>query len=769
MSEPAAQPLLASASRAVQRLAELGDPLPADVAAQVSKLVPGSSPDVELRRELESLLRPFVLVEAEIDRSGMIVCTPGAAPPRLVQHGWRSFLMRVANPHRIETTLYPQAQGVFGIIDQRSHAARTALPDALTSVPRIAGSWLEVKLASPGDLSGLEAEYTVISLYSRDGGTRSGAVMFAVAAPDEPESLTRPPERLAMRRTMFEGRSYAASFEFDCRPSQEIRFDVREPDGSSCVATITVCDAQGRIYPSKAMRLAPDMFFHDHVYRATGEVIRLPEGHYQISARRGPEYRETRRDVEITSGTEAVAIALDRWVDPARRGYYSGDPHIHAGGCSHYNVPTEGVTPETMIRHVRGEGLWLGSVLTWGPCYYHQKQFFSGESISPPALLEHAQMQQAQGMTWTPRPTDRDHESMLRYDVEVSGFPSSHSGHAILLGLTDQDYPNITLLEDWPSWNLPIMRWARAQGALVGYAHCGLGLSVGTDELPNHLVPSFASIGSNEIIVDVPLGAADFQCGAEVAPAAELNIWYHLLNVGYRTLMLGETDYPCIYDEGPGVGRTYVRLPEAPHGPHALETWMAGLQNNASYFGDGRSHVFDLAVDGDVVREHAMDATGTVRVTATVAAWLPEQPPPPPEPGRSAYSAPVGWHLERARIGDTRDVLLEVLVNGVPVASREVAADGAEHAVAFDVPLERSSWIAMRILPSVHTQPVFVEIAGQPIRASRRSAQWLHDSVEALWESKSGFIRDGERAAAREAYDAARAAYRARHDECEVD
>ena len=30
----------------------------------------------------------------------------------------------------------------------------------------------------------------------------------------------------------------------------------------------------------------------------------------------------------------------------------------------------------------------------------------------------------------------------------------------------------------------------------------------------------------------------------------------------------------------------------------AIEAWISGLRESASYFGDGRSHVFDLAVDG---------------------------------------------------------------------------------------------------------------------------------------------------------------------------
>ncbi|TCO20328.1 hypothetical protein EV652_11274 [Kribbella steppae] len=768
MSEPAAQPLLASAIRAVRTLEDLGDPLPADVTSRLSALDGSSAGDAERRRELEELLRPFVLVEARVDEHGLTMSTRGAAPPRLVQHGWRSFLVRVANPHRIEAELFALNKGVYGVIDHLSHAARIALHDSLTSVPRIKTAWLEAKIAASGVLSGLEAEYKVISLYSRDSGTLPGGLMLGVADRHNHHSLSRSPEGVAGFRTSFEDRDHSASFQFECAPARDIQFDVREPDGSSCMAALTVRDAQGRSYPSKGMRLAPDMFFHEHVYRATGEVIRLPDGPYEISAARGPEYRPVRLEATVDSDTTTIPIPLDRWIDPASHGYYSGDPHIHAGGCSHYSVPTEGVTPETMIRHVRGEGLWLGSVLAWAPCYYHQKQFFSGKSISPPAELEYPDMQEAQGMTWVPRSTDRDGESLLRYDVEVSGFPSSHSGHVILLGLTDQDYPGTNLIEDWPSWNLPIMRWGHAQNALVGYAHCGVGLAVGTDELPNYLIPSFQGIGSNEIIVDVPLGAADFQCGGQFAPAAELNIWYHLLNVGYRTLMLGETDYPCMYDEGPGVGRTYVRLAEPPQGPQALEAWITGLQGGTSYFGDGRSHVFDLAVDADLSREHTAATPGQVSVSATVAAWLPEQPPAPPA-GRPVYSAPMGWHLERARLAETRNVLLEVLVNGVVVATQELPADGTEHEVAFDVTLERSSWIAMRILRSVHTQPIFVEIAGQPIRASRRSAQWLHDSVDALWKTKSGFIRDTERAAAREAYDAAQAIYLTRRDECEAD
>ncbi len=88
----------------------------------------------------------------------------------------------------------------------------------------------------------------------------------------------------------------------------------------------------------------------------------------------------------------APAVRLERWIDLPRMGWYSGDHHVHAAGCLHYESPTEGVLPQDMIRHILGEGLNIGAILTWGPAYYYQKQFFEGTrsqavgSRSPDAL-----------------------------------------------------------------------------------------------------------------------------------------------------------------------------------------------------------------------------------------------------------------------------------------------------------------------------------------------------------------------------------------------
>jgi hypothetical protein len=124
-------------------------------------------------------------------------------------------------------------------------------------------------------------------------------------------------------------------------------------------------DEQGQVFPAQSTRTPPDFWFQDQVYRSSGAKIRLPSGKYSIIAGRGPEYELQSKMVEIDDGPESLQVQLERWVDPSLFGYWSGDHHIHAAGCAHYTVPTEGVQPKDMLIHIQGEDLKVGSVLTW--------------------------------------------------------------------------------------------------------------------------------------------------------------------------------------------------------------------------------------------------------------------------------------------------------------------------------------------------------------------------------------------------------------------
>src|SRR4029434_592843 len=111
------------------------------------------------------------------------------------------------------------------------------------------------------------------------------------------------------------------------------------------------------------------------------------------------------------------------------------------------------------------------------------------------------------------------------------------------------------------------------------------------------------------------------------------------------------------------------------------------------------------------------------------------------------------WDVERARIGTTREVPVELIVNGQSVARKNLLADGQLRNVEFDVPIRQSSWVALRILPSSHTNPVFALVGGKPIRASQRSAEWCLAAVNQCWTQKAPRIAGNQLEEARKAYD----------------
>jgi hypothetical protein len=712
----ALQPLLAQIRRVVEAMHALGEPFAdADVAALTAAENAGTADAVA--NAVDRLLGSRCLVEVRINPEARVSVSRGPAAARLVEQGWRAFLVKVHNEAGVTGRLAiesPQARPVYRPATGNAMAPLSVRP------ADIVDRWLAVEMFDDKplepQLSGLALEYRVVTLYSRDRGQREAQLGATIGAGSAD---------IGFRNRV------AIVFRVD--PSEDVTIRVRDEHGKPAIASLLVEDARGRVYPARSKRLAPDFFFQRHVYRADGETIRLPPGEYVVTAGRGPEYASERRQVTIRPGERAPAIdvRLKRWIDPAARGWYSGDHHIHAAGCSHYESPTEGVRPEDMMRHVLGEALSVGSVLNWGPGYYHQRQYFEAREhrLSTPSTL-------------------------LRYDLEVSGFPSSHCGHLVLLRLRDQDYPDTRQIEDWPSWDLPILTWAKAQGAVAGFAHSGWGLQVNSHALPNYDLPPFDNIGANEYIVDVTHDAVDFISACDTPYAHELNIWYHTLNCGYRTRISGETDFPCITDERVGGGRSYVHLAEK----LTYDRWCEGIRSGRCYVSDGYAHLMDFAANGVAVgtgRDLALSGAAEVIVTASAACLLPERAAAVPEPGQRPY-----WTLERARIPGTRDVLVEVVVNGERFAWQQIPADGLAHGVRLEIAIARSSWIALRIAGSAHTNPIFVTVDGKPVRASRRSADWCLKAVDQCWFQKNPRIRARERDAARAAYDHARARYR---------
>jgi hypothetical protein len=396
----------------------------------------------------------------------------------------------------------------------------------------------------------------------------------------------------------------------------------------------------------------------------------------------------------------------------------------------------------------------------------------------------------------------------MKYDIEVSGFGSEALGHVCLLKLREQVYPGAELSKGWPTWTTPVLRWAKAQGAITGYAHSGSGLQVNpanaakrlmleldanqdgrldaqesargllpeefekidltqdgnvseaelmnsldrvSDQLPNLAIPELNSVGAQEIFVTAALGICDFISAMDTARLLEWNCWYHLLNCGFPLKAAGETDFPCMSGTRVGQGRSYVQLGKVER--LDFNAWCKGLVHGRSYVSDGYAHALEFTVNGKPAGDEVrLTGPGVVKIRTKVA-FSSETPLEVayggvfPAGGRRLIGDTVNFHepsVEAPQF-DPGVRLVELVVNGQVVSSKQVPADSQPHELEFSAKIDRSSWVAVRHFPQMHTNPVNVLVGGQPIRASRQSALWCIGAIEQLWRARNEKITPSER------------------------
>ena len=142
-------------------------------------------------------------------------------------------------------------------------------------------------------------------------------------------------------------------------------------------------------------------------------------------------------------------------------------------------------------------------------------------------------------------------------------------------------------------------------------------------------MPGFDGIGANEYIVDVTHpDTVDFISAVDTPYIWELNIWYHTLNVGFRTRIAGETDFPCVYDGRVGMGRTYSKI----EGALSYKGWLDGLQSGHSYVSDGKTHLMNFRVNGTTAGIN----NGEIRLNASTGTFSSSSPRVCPDHSRMA-------------------------------------------------------------------------------------------------------------------------------------
>ena len=396
------QPLGANVKRVIQSLQYLGHPLSQSLQNNLEKAI-ADEDSIAIQRLLDEQVVALVEINPEVRVKGV----RGPGKVNIQQHGFTPLLLKVHNMAHVEIPLNigsPSSGPVYagssvGILKRQE---QTELADDENS-EGAKHRFLEVDVfRSPPmttRLSGLDIEYVIMNVSSTEAGRRE--VLFRFDVGQGTQDLG------------FRGETPVL---INVAKAIAVPFEIRDENDKPSIARLIITDKTGRVYPSQIKRVVPDFFFQPQIYRADGEYVLLPAGEYEVTYSRGPEYLVGRMNLKVSSQkTTPVQIKLKRWVNPNAFGFYGGDHHIHAAGCSHYTLPTEGVTPEDMFRQVKGEGLNVGCVLTWGPCYDHQRQFF--------APLAH---------------DVSERNTLLKYDLEISGFGSAALGHVCLLNLKNQ-------------------------------------------------------------------------------------------------------------------------------------------------------------------------------------------------------------------------------------------------------------------------------------------------------------------------------------------
>jgi len=169
-ASPALQPLSAAVARLLHALQSVGSPVSAAEQASISS--------AQSSAEIELVLDKHVLLEARINPEGRVSVSRGQAKAELVEHGWRTFLIKVNNEAAVTSSfkIYsPQGEPV----GRESGEAITGVHDVTNGAVDLVeadrrwielDNWTKPPLEAP--LSGLAIEYRILMLYSRDRGQR---------------------------------------------------------------------------------------------------------------------------------------------------------------------------------------------------------------------------------------------------------------------------------------------------------------------------------------------------------------------------------------------------------------------------------------------------------------------------------------------------------------------------------------------------------------------------------------------------------------------
>ena len=503
-------------------------------------------------------------------------------------------------------------------------------------------------------------------------------------------------------------------------PRGRLTIEVRDDAGRPVPARVGVVAADGRAYaPPDAWMHADDGFDRErmrqevHYFHCAPPCsLELPAGTASVSVTRGLEYLPWQRDVRIEAGrTATLAASLSAHALPPEFGrWVSADLHVHMNYGGDYRN-----TPERLVSQARAEDLDVVYNLV-----------VNKEERVPDVSYFRA----------GPDPASSGDVLLL----QAQEHHTSYWGHFGLLHLGDHfitpdfaAYRHTAMASPYPT-NAAISDLARAQHGLVGYVH--------PYDFP--VVPAKEKSLSNALPADVIAGKVDY---VEIVGfsdhKATAEVWYRLLNLGFRLPAVAGTD---------------------------------AMANYASLRGPvGLNRVY-LATGGSLEPAAARDALASGRTFATNSALLGFQL------GGVAPGATLsagGADARRYRVSMRSPVPidhLEIVQNGRVLKSLPLAGDRRGYDGEGDLEIAADGWVLLRawndhadplvldLYPYATTSPIYLSGFGSRPDArddARYFVTWMDRVIEATRARTADFNDERERAATFEYLERARAGYAA--------
>lgn len=475
---------------------------------------------------------------------------------------------------------------------------------------------------------------------------------------------------------------------------------------------------QGSAIPYEVRRSPQSFEAHTTVSaHPCGAVV--PPGYYVIRYEHGPEWRGNKAQATVEPGkVTEVELPTSRWIDMNARGWYSGDTHVHRSLAELPNV-------------MRAEDLNVALPLSYWVRQAHQ----------PPVLEEETKPVEPKLITVDP---DR---VIWPLNTEYEIFSVDGKRHTLGAVFVLNHQRPLTLAAPPVE---PIAAEARRQGALLDLDKHSWPWSMmlvpvmGVDlfELANNHIwkteffykqwtremrPAGWNIETEAPLAPMPAARLGGRAAtppetqperAETADAGftewgwidfGFKTYYALLNSGFKLRPTAGTA-SGVHPVPLGYGRVYVECPDG----FSYDRWMSGLQAGRSFVTTGPmllAQVNDQPAGGKI----SVPGPTTVRVHGSV---------------ESIHGNNKVEIVKNGRLVDVLDLDWKYESPWIWRASFDV-----------DVPVDASSWIAVRVFEAhqsqppwktgfAHSSPVHIEMPGRPLRPRKVETDYFIARLE---------------------------------------